>query len=95
MALLRAAHDRRTLRRKAPELRTIFRRFVSAARENGPLTVYTQKTRIVLQVRSNPTRTDWIHYFRLSHMDEVDDEVRVWLVEPYKYDSQARLRAGP
>ncbi|TMC78833.1 MAG: hypothetical protein E6J15_01850 [Chloroflexi bacterium] len=94
MALLRAALAEH-FAGKAPELRTVFRRFVSAARENGPLTVYAQKTRIVLQVRSNPTRTDWIHYFRLSHMDEVDDEVRVWLVEPYTYDSQARLRAGP
>jgi hypothetical protein len=111
---------------KAPHLRSIFRRFVRAARENGPVTVYAQKTRIVLQVRArfaggvvrknwiecavpfqkrvenprfirveHPTRTDWIHYFRLSRPDEVDDEVRRWLAEAYKYGTQARLRTGP
>lgn len=110
---------------KAPQLTAVWRRFVSAARENGPVTVYAQKSRIVMQVRARfagtvvrkswlecaipfqrevdnprfvriepPTRTDgvhWIHYFRLSRVDEVDADVRAWLAEAYKYGSQARF----
>ena len=36
---------------KPPELRAAFRRWVAAARKAGPVTVYAQKTRIVLQQR--------------------------------------------
>jgi hypothetical protein len=112
---------------KAPQLQAVWRRFVAVARENGPVTVYAQKTRIVMQVRArfagasvrknwlecavpfqrrvesprfiridDPTRTDgvhWLHYFTLASVEEVDDEVRAWLREAYKYGSQARLAA--
>ncbi len=110
---------------KAPQLAATWRRFVAAARENGPVTVYAQKTRIVMQVRARfagavvrknwlecavpfprrvehprfirtdpPARTDgvhWIHYFRLVDPSDVDDVVRGWLVEAYRYGSQARF----
>lgn len=36
---------------KPPALRAAFRRWVAIARKHGPVTVYAQKTRIVLQVR--------------------------------------------
>lgn len=38
-------------RNKDPSVRRTFNRFVAAARKNGPLIVYAQKTRIVLMVR--------------------------------------------
>jgi hypothetical protein len=36
---------------KPPQLRAAFRRFVAAARACGPVTVYAQKSRIVIQAR--------------------------------------------
>lgn len=37
---------------KPPALRALFRRYVAMARENGPVTVYAQKTRLVFQARA-------------------------------------------
>ena len=107
---------------KPPALRAAFRRYVAAARENGPVHVYAQKTRIVLQVctrfagamvRSrwlecavvlqrrldDPRFTriehvppkDWVHSFRLAVPTDVDDDVRAWLAEAYRYGTQETL----
>jgi hypothetical protein len=49
---------------KAPELRMIFTKFVSVAKQSGPITVYAQKSRIVLQGRVRfagvRVRKNWI-----------------------------------
>jgi len=49
---------------KPPALRRTFSRFVSVARSFGPVTVYAQKTRIVIQARVRfagaVVRSDWL-----------------------------------
>jgi len=49
---------------KPPILRRTFQRFASAARSCGPVTVYAQKTRIVIQARVRfagaVVRRDWL-----------------------------------
>lgn len=49
---------------KPPALRAIFRRWVAIARACGPVTVYAQKTRIVIQARVRfagaVVRRDWL-----------------------------------
>lgn len=49
---------------KPPVLRQTFRRFVATARDCGPVTVYAQKTRIVIQARVRfagaVVRKDWL-----------------------------------
>lgn len=37
---------------RPPALRALFRRYVALARENGPVTVYAQKSRLVFQARA-------------------------------------------
>lgn len=49
---------------KAPQLAAVWRQFVATAHENGPVTVYAQKTRIVMQVRARfagaVVRRNWL-----------------------------------
>ena len=33
-----------------------------------------------------------VHFFRLTHLDEIDDEFRAWLVEAYAVGRQEHLR---
>lgn len=41
------------------------------------------------------SRSNVLHAFRLTRPDDVDDEVRAWLVEAYAVGRQAHLPRGP
>jgi len=109
---------------KAPILRKIFDRYLALAKKCGPVTVYTQKTRIIFQMRvrfagavvkknwieggvwlkrkveyprffriESPTPRDHIHRFRLTKLEDIDNELLEFLREAYAVGCQEHLNA--
>jgi Domain of unknown function (DUF5655) len=82
-----------------PELRTVFDRFVAAARESGPVTVNVTKSRVALQVRGRfagidrPRRDHLLANFLLTAPVRSDRLRRVEYIPPYYYVHRLRLRA--
>jgi Domain of unknown function (DUF5655) len=81
-----------------PELRTVFDRFVAAARESGPVTVNVTKSRVALQVRGRfagidrPRRDHLLANFLLTTPVRSDRLRRVEYIPPYYYVHRLRLR---
>jgi hypothetical protein len=99
---------------RPPELRRVFERYVGLAESCGPVTVYAQKSRIVIQDRvrfasvvvrrrwldaalwlkrraehhrlirvEDLGRSNFIHHFRLEHVEEVDPALGALMREAY------------
>jgi hypothetical protein len=87
---------------RPPEVQAAFRAFVTMARANGPVTVYAQKTRIVLQTRvrfaavmvrdRSLDTTLWLKR-RVTHpcLRRVEDLGRLGLVHHFKITSPSDL----
>jgi hypothetical protein len=85
----------------APELRDLFERFVTAARESGPVTVNATKSRISLQARMRfagilrPRKRYLVANFVLTRPLESPRLTRVEYVPPYYYVHRLRLERPP
>ena len=81
-----------------PELRSLFDRFVAAARESGEVTVNATKSRIALQARmrfagiDRPRKHHLVANFVLTTPIESARLTRVEYVPPYYYVHRLRLR---
>lgn len=81
-----------------PELRNLFDRFVTAVRENGPVTVNATKSRVALQVRGRfagierPRRDYLVASFVLTTPIQSARLTRVEYLPPYYYVHRLRLR---
>lgn len=81
--------------RSEPHVRRIFERLAEIARSCGPVRIYPQKTRIVMQARiRNVSRHYIAAYVPLRSEDDVDAEVKRWMKRAYRFGCQEHL-SGP
>jgi hypothetical protein len=90
----------RHLKDKPAEVVALYERFIAIATRCGPFTYAVAKTAITLKGSRRGCTSPYgkglfVHQFRVTHLDQLDDEFATWIAEAYQVGQGAHLNRPP